>query len=156
MLALEEFEKAKRYASMATSVNRHNFTARYTQFFIAGIDLEEYQPNIDTSSFTGTLLTAGWAMARTSGKKGGVTTAARNLVEAFRQKTKAPESADVDEWIDCSEDLLTVGDSLNAYGISNAFVYRAILDAPWDQVDQGSHSPKVVELRNKATGLLRL
>ncbi|MBC8264152.1 MAG: zinc ribbon domain-containing protein [Anaerolineales bacterium] len=158
MLLLEENTKAKKYANMAIVHQPHNFEARMVLFFLTCANMEEYDPHIDNSSFTGLLLSGGWATLRRSGKKSSVTTAARNLVAAFQHTMRGGniETEDFENAIFMADILLVVGETLHDYGMRCTEVYAAVATAPWDQVDLGEFAEQAMDLRAKAEGLLHL
>lgn len=156
MLLLNDLPKAKQYAQMTISQEPNNFYALYVFFGLACSELEAYQPHVDSSSWTGLFLTGGWTMLQKSGKHGNVTTAARNLVAAFQYNVQSGTKRDAEEWLDMAEQLLNVGEVLNGYKMRDPAIFQAVMNAPWDKIELGEYASKVMDLRAKAEGLMRL
>jgi hypothetical protein len=155
MLLLNDLPKARQYAKTTVNQEPNNFDARYVLFALACSELEGYRPNVDSSSWTGIFVTGGWAMLQKSGKRGGVTITARNLIAAFQHNVQSGIK-DVEEWIDMAEQLLKVGEVLYGYGMRDPAIFQAVINAPWDKIELGEYADKVADLRAKAEGLMRL
>lgn len=156
MFLLRDADEAKKYAEIALSNDRHNFTAWDVKIIITSKTLANYNPEGDTSTFAGAIITGALIGYKKGNMIRDVRLAAKWLANAFTYNAQSTRNADVREWVYMAERLIAVGDILYRCKVYVPEIYQAIITAPWHQVALGVFENKVKDLVVQAQGFLLL
>jgi len=164
-MLLKDRDTARRYAVAALNLVPNNFTARLVLLGLAEQELLAYEPRIDSSSWVGLGISVLTSRSGVSGRKSKLQAAASDLVVSFRhwfdRSVEGPRPAseeDVKYVLDLAYALVTLGETLRAYGMDHRPTLQAVLDAKWDELVSPSveAAEKVEDLLIRAQGQLAL